>query len=256
MEVSIIKDAITKVEELAKAAVQVRDADGHSYLINSEGYKEIRSDVPALPKVYNFSSLDGLVKLIRKEHTDISKACDVKDVLYINVTSPTTVDVSTGVDGWNRRAYLYHSSCEFTKHWTGQTWLEHEEAMIALRSQFIQSEGTAYLLDFLSRVSDENSIQSDDNGMTQSVQVRKGIALNAREPVKPIVSLKPYRTFLEVEQPESDFLVRVRSRDKLEVGVIEADGGMWKITARRSIVAYLEKELKELIESGNVVVSM
>lgn len=42
----------------------------------------------------------------------------------------------------------------------------------------------------------------------------------------------------------------------MQVGIIEADGGMWKIAARRSVVAYLEKELKELIESGNVVVSL
>ena len=90
--------------------------------------------------------------------------------------------------------------------------------------------------------------------MTQTVQVKKGIALAAREQVRPIVNLRPYRTFLEVEQPESAFLIRVR--EGMQVGIIEADGGMWKIEARRNIAAYLEKELKELIESGNVVVSL
>lgn len=100
----------------------------------------------------------------------------------------------------------------------------------------------------------DGSIASDDNGMTQTVQVKKGIALAAREQVRPIVNLRPYRTFLEVEQPESAFLIRVR--EGMQVGIIEADGGMWKIEARRNIAAYLEKELKELIESGNVVVSM
>ena len=254
MEYSIIKDAIEKVEELVKNAVVVREINGRSYLIDDSSYEEIIPDAISLPKTYNFSSLDGLVKMIRKEHKDISDACCVPDVLYINVTSPTSVDVTTAVDGYNRRAFLYHSSYEFPRKWTGASWLEHEEAMIVLRSQFIQNEGTEYLLDFLARVSDENSVSSDDNGMTQTVQVKKGIALNAREPVKPIVTLKPYRTFLEVEQPESAFLIRVR--DGMQVGIIEADGGMWKIAARRSVVAYLEKELKELIESGNVVVSL
>ena len=253
-EVSIIKDAITKVEELANNASEVKEIDGHNYLIYGGTFSEILPDVLPLPKVYNFSSLDGLVKMIRKEHKDITSACTTPDVLYINVTSPTTVDVSTGVDGYNRRAYLYHSSYEFPRKWTGANWLEHEEAMIVLRSQFIRNEGTEYLLDFLSRVSDENIVSSDDNGMTQTVQVKKGIALAAREQVKPIVPLRPYRTFLEVEQPESAFLIRIR--EGIQVGIIEADGGMWRIAARRSIVAYLEKELKELIESGNVVVSM
>lgn len=254
MEVSIIKDAIEKVEELAKRAVEVREIDGRSYLIDGSSYEEITPDAISLPKTYNFSSLDGLVKMIRKEHKDITEACTTPDVLYVNVASPTTVDVSTAVDGFNRRAFLYHSSYEFPRKWTGANWFEHEEAMIILRSQFIQNEGTEYLLDFLSRVSDENSVSSDDNGMTQTVQVKKGIALAAREQVRPIVNLRPYRTFLEVEQPESAFLIRVR--EGMQVGIIEADGGMWKIEARRNIAAYLEKELKELIESGNVVVSL
>ena len=253
-EVSIIKDAMQKIEELVKSSVDVREVNGRAYLINNGDYNEIMPTVDPQPKCYNFSSLDGLVKMIRKEHKDITEACTTPDVLYVNVTSPTTVDVTTAVDGYNRRAFLYHSSYEFPRKWTGASWLEHEEAMIVLRSQFIQNEGTEYLLDFLARVSDENSVSSDDNGMTQTVQVKKGIALNAREPVKPIVTLKPYRTFLEVEQPESAFLIRVR--DGMQVGIIEADGGMWKIAARRSVVAYLEKELKELIESGNVVVSL
>lgn len=253
-EVSIIKDAITKVEELAKREVEVSEIDGHSYLINGSSFKEIMSEPAPLPKTYEFSSLDGLVKMIRKEHDDITESCATPDVLYINVTSPTNVCVSTGVDTFNRRACLYHSCYEFPRKWMGANWFEHEEAMIVLRSQFIQNEGTEYLLDFLSRVSDENSVSSDDNGMTQTVQVKKGIALAAREQVKPIVPLRPYRTFLEVEQPESAFLIRIR--EGIQVGIIEADGGMWRIAARRSVVAYLEKELKELIESGNVVVSM
>lgn len=253
-EVSIIKDAIEKVEELAKNAVEVKEIAGHTYLIDGSSYEEIIPNPYPIPKTYGFSSLDGLVKMVRKEHTNITAACDTDDVLFINVTSPTTVDVSTGLDGCNRRAMLYHSGYEFSRKWIGANWFEHEEAMIVLRSQFIQNEGTEYLLDFLSRVSDENSVSSDDNGMTQTVQVKKGIALNTREPVKPIVTLKPYRTFLEVDQPESAFLIRVR--DGMQVGIIEADGGMWRIAARRNIVAYLENELKELIDSGNVVVSL
>ncbi len=253
-EVSIIKDAMQKIEELVKSSVDVREVNGRAYLISDDTYSEIQPDVLPLPDLYKFSSLDGLVKMIRKEHKDIAEACGVPDVLYVNVTSPMSVDVSTCVDGFNRRAFLYHASYEFSRKWIGANWFEHEEAMIVLRSQFIQNEGTEYLLDFLARVSDENSVSSDDNGMTQTVQVKKGIALNAREPVKPIVTLKPYRTFLEVEQPESAFLIRVR--DGMQVGIIEADGGMWKIAARRSVVEYLEKELKELIDSGNVVVSL
>ena len=76
----------------------------------------------------------------------------------------------------------------------------------------------------------KNSVTSEDNGVTQTVEARKGIALKAREQVKPRVPLCPFRTFLEVEQPESEFLVRMREGG--EIGLFEADGGMWKLDAK------------------------
>jgi len=60
------------------------------------------------------------------------------------------------------------------------------------------------------------------------------------------------RTFVEVEQPESDFLLRISERG--EIGVYPADGGVWKLEATRNIAGYFEEALKDLIESGSVVV--
>ena len=38
-----------------------------------------------------------------------------------------------------------------------------------------------------------------------------------------------FRTFLEVEQPESEFLLRVDPDEG--IGFFEADGGIWKLEA-------------------------
>lgn len=97
-------------------------------------------------------------------------------------------------------------------------------------------------------------ITADENGVSQSVTVRKGVALAGTEQVKPIVKLRPYRTFQELMQPESDFLLRVR--DGNEIGLFEADGGMWKLDARQSIKYHLEMLLKDLIDDGIVVVML
>ncbi len=90
--------------------------------------------------------------------------------------------------------------------------------------------------------------------MSQEVTARQGIALSQRVAVKPRVPLRPYRTFLEVEQPESEFLLRLDEQGR--VGLFEADGGMWKMTAKHSIADYLEFELAALIEAGSVIVMM
>ena len=86
-EVSIIKDAMQKIEELVKASSEIKEIDGHTYLINDGTCREIHPDFSPLPMTYEFLSLDGLVKIIRKEHANITMACETPDVLYINVTS-------------------------------------------------------------------------------------------------------------------------------------------------------------------------
>ncbi len=84
-------------------------------------------------------------------------------------------------------------------------WRDHETALIELRSLFIPNKGTEYLLDLLSRMGSENTVQSMDNGVTQTVETKQGVSLKVAESVKPRVLLKPFRTFLEVGQPESEF---------------------------------------------------
>jgi len=131
-------------------------------------------------------------------------------------------------------------------------WREYDEAMIAFRSQFIQNEGTEYILELLSKITNNNSVSSEDNGLSQTVEVRKGIGLIAKESVRPIVRLTPYRTFLEIEQPASEFLLRLDEEGR--IGLFEADGGMWKLEAKKRIASRLRYELSALITDGKVVV--
>ena len=253
MENTNLKDAIKEISELTKKGSEIVEINGHSYLVNNGSYEEITPIKKPLPNTIAFTSLDGLVKTIKSERGDILCAVNGGGTLYISVVSPTRVKVFTGLDEHNRRAEVYCANQE-SRNWMGQNWFGHEEAMIVLQSQFAPNDGTEYLLDFLSRITDENSVSSDDNGMTQSVQVKKGIALAGRENIRPIVNLKPYRTFLEVEQPESNFLIRIK--DGCKVGIIEADGGMWQFTARNSVKEYLEKAFENEIAEGTVVVAL
>ena len=57
---------------------------------------------------------------------------------------------------------------------------------------------------------------------------------------------------LQVAQPESMFLLRLKEGGN--VGLYEADGGVWKLEATRNIAGYFEEHLKDLISTGRVVV--
>ena len=56
-----------------------------------------------------------------------------------------------------------------------------------------------------------------------------------------------------MEQPEGLFLIHI---DERGITFTEADGGMWKLAARKTIKAYLEEALKDMIDDGRVVVLM
>ena len=196
------------------------------------------------PECITVSGLDGICQLIR---TELAK---VGTTVLVQAKSYKTVEVmTTYLDDFSRNI-LYRAEADVPGLRTG--FRDRETALIELRSLFIPGEGTAYLLDLLSRMTDENSISTQDNGVTQTVEARQGIALKERVEVRPRVVLQPFRTFLEVDQPESEFLLRVDAEKG--IGLFEADGGVWKLEAKKNIAAYFAKNLSDLIEAGQVVI--
>ena len=131
---------------------------------------------------------------------------------------------------------------------------EQEKAIIELRSRFAPGEGVDYLLDLLSRISKDSGVTTNDNGISQTVEARQGIALKTKVQVRPRVSLRPFRTFQEVEQPISEFLLRLDEEGN--IGLFEADGGMWKLTARQTVKAFLDEKLADLVVSGTVYIAL
>lgn len=196
-------------------------------------------------KTIELHSLDALVKLIKNDalHTDR---------VFVDVKDATNVRVFTQMDDDHEREVLYAASADVPGFSDG--YREYEKFVIELRSRFIRNAGSAYLLDLLSKIDVTEGASSQDNGVTQQVVVRSGIALKEGVTVKPIVALRPYRTFMEVEQPESEFLVRVDRTGC--VGLYEADGGMWQQAAKRNIADWLSAEMEPLVEEGLVVVMM
>ena len=192
------------------------------------------------PECIRVSGLDGICKLIR---TELAK---IDTVVMVQAKSHNTVEVMTTYLPDFSRNILYRAEADAPGLRTG--FRGREAALIELRSLFIPNEGTAYLLD----LTDENKVSTNDNGVTQTVEARQGVALNAMVEVKPRVMLRPFRTFLEVEQPESEFLLRVDADEG--IGFFEADGGIWKLEAKRNIADYFNTNLTDLIEAGKVVI--
>lgn len=235
------KDAMQYLVSLAKP--ETYEIGGQSY--TSQPLTRVPTYIPTTERI-TVTSLASIVKLVKAE------ACKMNDSLplFIRVDNPRKVSVFSTYGQEFRRHYLYDATCDVPDFRDG--FRSHDEAIIELRSRFSPSAGADYLLDLLSRISKESVVSSEDNGVSQTVEARKGISLKEKVQIRPRVLLCPYRTFLEVLQPESEFILRLN--DNGDVGLFEADGGAWKLEAKKNVMEYFEAALSDMVVSGAVVV--
>ena len=192
---------------------------------------------------------EALVKLVRTE------ACKAETPLYITIPDHLTVRCFGQPQPEARfvRQVYYEAKATDVPGWDERVQLGFEEAQIALRTRFQETADTLYAMKLLSDISCGAKVIYNDNGIATTVTTQKGIALQTNEQIKPLIKLKPYRTFQEVEQPESIFLIRLTDR-----GIVftEADGGMWKLKARQTVKGFLEEQLAEEAASGSVYIAL
>ncbi len=221
---------------------KIFDVDGKKFT-NDPNLKEIIPHVDR-PTVMTVTSLDAICKLVRAE---IER--NVYPLFVCAEEYNKAVVYSTYRDDYTRDT-IYMAKADAPGLSLG--WRSQQEMIIALQSLVIPTEASAELLNMLKSMTDESSVTSRDNGVTQEVTVKSGVSLAKTVQVKPRVKLIPFRTFLEVSQPESEYLVRVDKGN--QIGLFEADGGIWKLEAKKNIAVYFERELADLIEAGEVVV--
>jgi hypothetical protein len=92
----------------------------------------------------------------------------------------------------------------------------------------------------------ETSVTFEDDGVTQRVTAKTGVARIANVGVPRIVSLRPYRTFQDLDQqPEGKFLLRIRKEgNSPTIALFAADGQMWGNKAIGLCKSYLEAGIK------------
>jgi hypothetical protein len=125
------------------------------------------------------------------------------DDLIVHVVSPTAVHLITSKPNVYRQRELFVAAeCKPRVFPFGQQ-MAVEEFIIALQTYFVASKVTAEIQALVSNIKDDGSITYADNGLTQQVTAKTGIVAVGNVKVPNPVTLAPYRTFLEVEQPES-----------------------------------------------------
>ena len=223
----IDREFIEKIEDMTGPKVIVTQqgafADKHLYRVENK-----------LADTIVLSSLSGLAEMIKQEMSEYNLP------LFVRATSAERVHVFGAIRDDMQRERPFTAEAKFID-FDFNEYISIENMIICLKSRFAPTEDRDYLVQLLGNITDQQSVQTKDDGITQSATVKSGIQLIGEQRIKPIVTLKPYRTFLEVEQPESDFLIRLKDG---RAAPFEADGGAWE----REAVKNVADKLRELLE--------
>jgi len=195
-----------------------------------------------IPSVVKIQSLTGLKDLIEGGLNKLNRA-----VCFLLVSNHKTVTLSsTHIDIWAKRIDHATTEAVLADSFAFGRYLDKDEFIVGLHSRFVVTPEQEALLELVSALTAEAVTTSSDDGISQQVATRKGVALKQGQIVKPRHKLAPYRTFAEIEQPASEFVLRFKQeRDGAipSIALFEADGGAWKIEAMQRIKAWLSTNI-------------
>ena len=228
-------EAVREIKELAlKTAETVLD-DDNKYYTAAKMYRLYDDPRPAALEI---QSLTGILDYLESnvDGWNLEK-------FMIHIVDHETVNLITNVCGESNKRNTVLTAKREGKDFSFEQFIDQELFIIRVRSLFEETNDRTTILHHTAKIDSESAIKTTDDGVTQNIQIKKGISgalLEAAE-VKPIVKLKPCRTFSEIDQPESEFLFRMReNRGAVECALFEADNAAWKNEARMSIKKFLE----------------
>ncbi|MHA3065622.1 hypothetical protein [Lacticaseibacillus saniviri] len=240
------KDALQYVAQLAITANSNRvvEHEGRTLLIDQDGeISDFKPNDNAKEKL-EVHTLTAVVDYILQTQERQGKR------LVVKVDDQDNVTVLGELDGYGRREELLHTHA-MHPNFNYDRWLNSEDFIIAMQSQFEDTEDRALIMKLVGNLKEENSQTQTDDGITQVATAKTGVATLSKVVVPNPVTLKPYRTFGEVEQPASNFVFRLH--DGMTAGLFESDGGKWRNQAIANIADYLRTELAKVADNVTVL---
>jgi hypothetical protein len=231
----MIKEAIDRI--IALAAPFREKIDGVEY------YNGVIVMPPQAHVPLELSTLEGFAEYVRSERDQLP---DIHLTL-IHVSSPWEVRFISELDAtyrvreyYARALYDAHRIFKFGQSMTPETFI------IQVMSLFADNDDRAKVLSIVGNMAAEQVQESTDDGITQTVARRAGTSLKSRETIKNPFILKPHRTFAEIDQPESPFILRVhqaREDQPPSPALYETDNEQWKADAVKLIKEWLATAL-------------
>lgn len=213
----------------------------HGRTVSDRDLHAVKAPIASALKVH---TLTALVEYIKSEF-------DTNEPLLVHIKDPETVTVMSKLNGdQNRNQYIEAQA--YIPSFRFDSYYDAEDVNIKLQSVFVPNPDQALILKIVGNIKEDNVRTAGDDGISQAVTMKTGVATVADVKVVNPVTLAPHRTFVEVDQPESKFVLRMQNGPR--VALFEADGGAWKNEAIRNIEDYLMEALSEFNETEKLTI--
>lgn len=196
----------------------------------------LNSITPPLAHTVLVSTLTGFVDFLGTQTIPQGSIIHVKYPENVNLLGPLD-------ERYRIREELVAAAYADKPPFSFGQWTDHESFVIGLQSAFVQDETTTTILKSIGTVKDSSVREFGDDGVTQAVTAKAGIALSQEVKVPNPVVLRPFRTFMEIEQPDSTFVLRAKaggSGNPPMFALFLADGKMWRLNAVQAIKEWLK----------------
>ena len=241
----------TFVKELkaALATPAMVTVSGKERIFAPAGYADCTPKQPTVtPLVVH--TLTGLVDYVRENRDGI-----VLGACLVHVVDHARVDILHQLeeeeDGFRRHTFL-RAGTELVggEPFRFGNYMDAESFFVALQSCFVPTPQRDEILRLVASIRENQVRETVDSGVSQEVKTAGGVVLVGATQVPNPVTLAPYRTFREIEQPASLFILRLKAApagDKPLCALFEADGSAWKLAAIQGIKTYLAAQIGSLI---------
>lgn len=237
-----------------ESARQIVEIGGGKYYWDAYNrqYRRFKEPIPddeMFPSPLEFFTLDGLISyIVTNVEGLIPDTPDKK--LILQVVDHRKVVLLSHPSEHKKERHVIASCMAHVPDLTFGSYLDTERFNTMLLSKFVETDSRDTLFKVVKSMTKEQSCTTTDDGVSQAITVKQGIASASNVVFQNPVPLKPMRTFTEIDQPESNFTLRVN--EDAQCALFEADGGAWKNQAVRQIANYL---IGELIGQNVIVIA-
>lgn len=241
-----LKEALQYITGLKAKSMEPKlvEIEGRTYCTDNDLTRYHRFPMASDIEVNTLTALVDYIK---------GKPEELRESSIIHVVSPTKVLLYSGlIDERNRETLI--DARAIVNEFSFDSYYDQERFLIELQANFVETDDLVTIMQVAGNIKSGTTANYSDDGVSQKTTIKTGVEL-ADVIVPNPVKLRPYRTFAEIEQPESSYVFRIKDGDRGSAfKLVEADGGLWKNAVMKKIKEYLEFELSEELEKHKITV--